>query len=234
MRTTLRTALLSCAAICLTSTAYAADLVLVDPPMYSPTPAANWEGFYAGVQLGFASGFADHLANPPNNDLTLGGGLLGGKIGYNMYLADQFVGGIEADFSAANITGADTALPNDPTHTINWLGSVRGRLGYDAGQFMPYVTGGVAFAQATRTTELGAPNSATASHVGWTVGAGLEYMVAPNWAVKGEYMYYDFGTTRFTTPVALAPFGSFRTDDHTLKLGINYRFNFASPVVANY
>ena len=57
---------------------------------------------------------------------------------------------------------------------------------------------------------------------------------APNWAVKGEYMYYDFGTTRFTTPVALAPFGSFRTDDHTLKLGVNYRFNFASPVVARY
>jgi outer membrane immunogenic protein len=47
-------------------------------------------------------------------------------------------------------------------------------------------------------------------------------------------MYYDFGTTRFTTPIALAPFGSFRTDDHTLKLGVNYRFNFASPVVARY
>ena len=31
--------------------------------------------------------------------------------------------------------------------------------------------------------------------------------VAPNWSVKGEYMYYDFGSTRFVTPAALAPFG---------------------------
>ena len=69
---------------------------------------------------------------------------------------------------------------------------------------------------------------------GWTVGTGLEYMVAPNWSVKGEYMYYDFGSSRFVTPVALAPFGNFRNDDHTLKLGVNYRFNFASPVVARY
>jgi len=27
---------------------------------------------------------------------------------------------------------------------------------------------------------------------------------------------------------------NFTTEDHTLKLGVNYRFNFASPVVARY
>jgi outer membrane immunogenic protein len=69
---------------------------------------------------------------------------------------------------------------------------------------------------------------------GYTVGAGVEYMFVPNWSVKGEYMYYNFGSSRFVTPVALAPFGSFTTEDHTLKLGVNYRFNFASPVVARY
>ena len=36
------------------------------------------------------------------------------------------------------------------------------------------------------------------------------------------------------TPVALAPFGSFRNDEHTVKVGINYRFNFGGPVVAKY
>ena len=54
-------------------------------------------------------------------------------------------------------------------------------------------------------------------------------MFAPNWSAKGEYMYYDFGSTRFVTPVALAPFGNFHNDDHTLKLGVNYRFNFGEP-----
>lgn len=192
MKTTFKTALLSCAALCLTGTSYAADLILVDPPMYSPTPAANWEGFYAGVQLGFASGFADHLG-APNYDLDLSGGLLGGKIGYNMYLADQFVGGIEADFNAANITGTDPLHFGPPTHTINWLGSVRGRLGYDAGQFMPYVTGGIAFASATRTTEFDAPNSATATHLGYTVGAGLEFSATDTLSLDIQARYYSLG-----------------------------------------
>ena len=62
---------------------------------------------------------------------------------------------------------------------------------------------------------------------GYTVGAGVEYMFAPNWSAKAEYMYYDFGSTRFVTPVVLAPFGTFNNDEHTLKLGVNYRFNFA-------
>ena len=58
---------------------------------------------------------------------------------------------------------------------------------------------------------------------GWTVGAGLEYMFAPNWSAKAEYQYYDFGRATFVTPAVLAPFGSFRNDEHTVKVGINYR-----------
>lgn len=193
MRNIAKTALLSCAAIFLAGSSYAADLILVDPPMTQPTSVYNWEGFYAGVQLGFASGFADHLANPPNNDLTLSGGLLGAKAGYNMYLADQVVAGIAADFNAANIAGADTALPGDPTHTINWLGTFTGRVGYDAGQFLPYVSGGIAFAQATRTTQVGAPNSATATHLGWTVGAGLEFSATETLSIDLQARYYSLG-----------------------------------------
>jgi outer membrane immunogenic protein len=47
-------------------------------------------------------------------------------------------------------------------------------------------------------------------------------------------MNYDFGSTRFVTPGVLAPFGSWRNDEHTLKAGINYRFNLGGPVVARY
>ena len=118
------------------------------------------------------------------------------------------------------------------------LGSITARIGYTWGPGLVYVKGGYAYSDnAERVTLGGVPTAflLNGNHSnGWTVGTGLEYMVAPNWSVKGEYMYYDFGSTRFVAPVALAPFGSFRTDDHTLKLGVNYRFNFASPVVARY
>ncbi|UFS78620.1 outer membrane beta-barrel protein [Tardiphaga sp. 37S4] len=31
---------------------------------------------------------------------------------------------------------------------------------------------------------------------GWTVGAGVEYMFAPNWSLKGEYICADYGSER--------------------------------------
>jgi outer membrane immunogenic protein len=30
------------------------------------------------------------------------------------------------------------------------------------------------------------------------------------------------------------PFGAFRVDEHTVKAGLNYRFNWGGPVVARY
>ena len=51
-------------------------------------------------------------------------------------------------------------------------------------------------------------------------------MFAPSWSAKVEYQYYDFGSSRFIAPAALVPFGSFRNDEHTLKAGLNYRFNW--------
>ena len=69
---------------------------------------------------------------------------------------------------------------------------------------------------------------------GYTVGGGIEYMFAPNWSAKAEYQYYNFGDSRFVAPAALVPFGSFHNDDHTIKAGINYRFNLGGPAVARY
>ncbi len=94
------------------------------------------------------------------------------------------------------------------------------------------------YAWADNRISLTVPGVGSASqsqvHSGWTVGAGVEYMFAPNWSAKAEYQYYDFGDSRFLAPAALVPFGSFNNDIHTLKLGVNYRFNFAAPVAARY
>jgi len=52
--------------------------------------------------------------------------------------------------------------------------------------------------------------------------------VRPSWSALAEYQYYNFGKSNFTTPAALVPFGSFTTDDHVLKAGVNYRFNWGA------
>ena len=52
---------------------------------------------------------------------------------------------------------------------------------------------------------------------------------------KLEYQYFNFGNSQFVAgPPALVGLGSFRSDEHTFKAGLNYRFNLGGPVVARY
>ena len=69
---------------------------------------------------------------------------------------------------------------------------------------------------------------------GYTVGAGLEYMFSPNWSAKAEYQYYNFGNTTITAGPPDVVGTRFRDDEHTVKVGLNYRFGWGGPVVSKY
>jgi outer membrane immunogenic protein len=148
--------------------------------------------------------------------------------------------GIEGQYSWLGSNNNGAVFPGGFLYTNDQraLGSVTGRVGYTWGPALLYVKGGYAYSDNSETLALaGVPAAFTLdrSHRdGYTVGAGLEYMFAQNWSAKVEYQYYNFGSSRFVTPVALVPFGSFRNDDHTVKAGLNYRFNWGGPVVAKY
>src|SRR5438876_19109 len=66
------------------------------------------------------------------------------------------------------------------------------------------------------------------------VQGGFEYMFAPNWSAKAEYQYYNFGNTTFTTGPADIAGRSFRNDEHTAKVGVNYRFGWGGPAASRY
>ncbi len=68
---------------------------------------------------------------------------------------------------------------------------------------------------------------------GYTVGGGFEYMFAPAWSAKVEYQYYNFDTTHVSTNAGLGAL-SYKDDLHTVKVGVNYHFNWGGPVVAKY
>src|SRR5690606_3654240 len=79
------------------------------------------------------------------------------------------------------------------THTIDWQGSLRGIVGFDGGAFLPYLTGGLAFANATRHSPLFGGEDADATHIGWTVGAGVKFAVTDNMNIDLLYRYSDYG-----------------------------------------
>jgi len=76
----------------------------------------------------------------------------------------------------------------------------------------------------------------SATPTGWTIGAGMEFGLTPNWSAKAEYLYYDLGDTlyTFTASTITNTVKIHETGNHE-RIGVNYRFSgLFAPVVANY
>jgi outer membrane immunogenic protein len=234
--------LLACVAVAALcgAPAFAADMPVKAPDVAAAQPM-SWTGCYVGGNIG---------AGRDHNDLTFsddgdpagkptGTGLLGGgQIGCD-YQAGLWVMGVQGMFDWGNIKKSvsdPSGGPSVTTHTVlKSFDTATARLGYALGQSLIYVDGGVAWVREGRFFVFPpALPELTTGRSGWTVGAGLEYMVAPNWSWKVEYAHADFGTTR-NLAVLAGPLNAKQTVD-TVLFGINYRFGAwgKTPVVAKY
>jgi outer membrane immunogenic protein len=195
---------------------------------YMPS-LTDWSGFYAGGHGGYTWLETDGFAATPfcpicpataSDTATSSGGLFGGQIGYNMPLADLIVG-VEADASGLLVNSTDLALKDTFTVDYDWLATVRGRAGITHDRALFYLTGGLAL------TEQDSNIFGSAVLPGLVVGGGVEYMVAPGWSLKAEYLYIDFlardGTYLTGGPPA-ATSTSLQPDAHILRGGINIHF----------
>ena len=223
-----RQALSLAALLLLTVTASAADLGwnAGTNPVYSPTPVSGWSGFYAGVSGGYGWGTltrepAGGGAETTNNS---SGWDLGGQAGYNMDMGG-FVIGAEADLQWSSI-GYNEDIPGIGSFKagVDFFGTIRGRAGMSFGSVMPYVTGG--FAAGRGTASLTDPGnvvtSQTATHMGWTVGGGLEAKATDNITFKAEYLYVDLGTQTYNG----LPVGDLDVTQRfsVIRAGVNYKF----------
>jgi outer membrane immunogenic protein len=207
------------------------------PPAPPSVPAIiyNWTGFYIGGHIG--GDFAGNNGLSGNGSRFLGGV----QGGFDYQFAPNWVTGIEAEYSWMTRNNNGVTFPGGVvvTDRDNQLGSVTGRIGYTWGPGLLYAKGGYAFRDGNNVAVSvgGLPTAfvATGNHRdGWTVGAGLEYLFAPNWSAKAEYQYYNFGNTTFTTGPAAIVGQRFRDDDHTVKVGVNYRFGWGGPAGLKY
>ena len=209
--------------IALTGAAAAADLSRPPPYYKAPpvfAPAYNWTGFYIGVNGGGGWG---RSAWDSTGSFDVSGGLVGGTVGYN-YQVGQAVLGLEGDIDWSGVKGTTNNACAPGCQTENsWLSTVRGRLGYAADRFMPYITGGAAFGNIKASEPGFAGNSTT--NTGWTLGGGLEFAIAGNWTAKAEYLYVDLGN--FNCGVACGPGSTVNNvsfHSNIMRGGINYRF----------
>ncbi len=186
------------------------------------TPSFANPNFLAGSQAvaGALAGIGTYSFGNNNNN---GGFIGGGQIGYNWQFG-TWVAGLETDIQwldhhdNADSQTVTVNLVGFPEHytavqsaerQVDWLGTFRGRIGFLATPaFLAYVTGGLAYGGVKSSASVSAQESLgpatyppvfggidlSDTRVGWTVGGGVEWMFAPQWSLKGEYLYYDLGS----------------------------------------
>lgn len=206
-----------CIALCALSidAGFAADAPPTPPTMsinaIRPVPVFDWSGAYIGAHMGYGGGrshavFADPtLAIPSHAYGTATGGV---HAGYNYVFPSGLMLGVEADITFANYLNSN-ALVSSPAagnagivEQIDYVGSVRARLGYAGPAWMIYATGGFAW-QGTRFMSAfpdGLESKSIQVRTGWAAGAGFEYAVAPLWTARLEYLYSDFGSAGTMLP----------------------------------
>jgi hemoglobin/transferrin/lactoferrin receptor protein len=215
---------------------------------------ANWSGFYAGAHAAYnfakfrgqmTASDGSTAGNPgresPGLDVkALSFGL---HAGYNYQFSNRMIVGIEADIAKSEISGSQVTYATEGSSgpfgdnlnrlrqyeavqrsRIEWLSTVRGRLGYGiSDRLMVYATGGVAFMRQSedRTQYVGAKSypglfspvnttvaafteNASITRTGFAIGGGAEFALSDAWSLKGEYLLARFDDAEISFPNARA------------------------------
>lgn len=241
------------AALLCSVAAQAADLPSRSaPPVFAASPIINiddWSGVYVGSTYGY--GFntfrnSQALSRSSNANGQTGGALVGYNFQYG-HIVYGAEGSIDLNVIRKINPGNAGLVPaeNDSLYDIRF----RGILGYEFGNFMPFVAGGAVLNEGYQygTSNVGAfgsvpvPNYFGRTHqtVGYTVGAGLEYKLfpqtlfpgLPSWIagpliLRAEYLYqslpsqtYAYGGQTYRT----------KSDGSFIRGAIIYRFGDYAP-----
>jgi outer membrane immunogenic protein len=194
---------------------------------------------------------------PSSVPLSSKGGFGGLQTGYNWQLSPMWLVGVETDIQLAHIEGTTEVTPipfaaagllpftTQVTTESDWFGTLRARLGWLATQtLLIYGTGGLAYGEtSTRfsTTNVTALctggitctlGSSSSNRAGWAAGGGLEWMFAPHWTLRAEFLHVDLGSQSVTaapfTPTGAATISSFTTSstfhENIVRAAVNFGF----------
>ena len=248
-----RHAVVALAAFALSQSAYGADLPF--KALGAPAPY-DWTGYYTGAHLDYqagqsrwsegqfgALGAAGVFDVGKGYDFSSGTGsyAIGFQGRYDYMAASHHVFGVEGDIWFPNtVSGSQTfttvaAGSGTYSETVQFSGTLRGRLGYGVRNWLFYLTGGFAwtFDQFARTQISGAPagSNGTAAtgesqslipRYGGVVGAGANFVLSDKWSARVEYLYMDYASRDVAFPVAAQHFDASLVL-HTIRLGLDYK-----------
>ena len=263
------------AGVAFAGSAFAADLPrrAAPPPVFTPVPVFTWTGAYFGINAGYAFDASSNNTNSFGVPAPYGNGTTaffsqrnqegftgGGQIGYNFQFTpgSGIVVGVEADAqyldfgrsrNNAFLVGplAPGYYVTDPRglSSLDFFGTVRGRIGYAFDRVLFYGTGGFAYGSGSADRSFGGFAGNDSFRTGYAVGGGIEYALptdsflnffrsnAVTLKVEGLYVNLDRNTRNQGAfvinaannfPVVYNNIG--RRDDEfaVIRAGLNYKF----------
>jgi outer membrane immunogenic protein len=255
------------------------------PPVFTPIPVFTWTGFYAGLHSAYTFTDRQRVTTIGNTAVTAGNvaagrrvpavltttdGIanIGGGFGYNYQFTpgSGFVIGFAADWTWTDLTknrfvlGAPfpgTVAPNPASYrqSLDWLGTLNGKVGYAFDRFMVYGLGGFAYGNVFYDVNFYTPGNALQFagryddlETGFSYGGGVEWAIPTDSflnrfaigsllgikseavTLKAEYLHYDLGS-RNVLVAAIPNVGTgsytarFRTEGSIVRAGLNYKFS---------
>jgi outer membrane immunogenic protein len=180
--------------------AIAADFPVKARPVAAIAPP-SWSGFYFGGQAGYAwaaadythtstSGFVEAFSFHPESTIAGTHAGVQGQWG-------SWVLGVEGAFNWTHFFETRISAlrpPSFKTFELNDIGTVVGKAGYAVNNWLVYLKGGWADGN-IRTEGTNPLTGSTAAprqrENGWTVGSGVDYLVAANWVLGADFNYYN-------------------------------------------
>jgi outer membrane immunogenic protein len=203
-----------------------APAIAADAEAPPPEPLVyDWSGFYLGAHVGYGEAQVDGLDHDLNPN-----GIIGGAHGGLNFQLGSFVLGAEGDFSWGN--WEDSAGPNNQGESVSvdldWLATLRARLGLAIDNFLIYGTVGAAWtdAEASISDNVGPVTSGSVDFddVGLVAGGGVEWGMNERLSLRLEGLWFNFDDT-IGTDIVTDPGDSVTLDDAwVVRTGISFNF----------
>lgn len=219
------------------------------PPVFTPVPVFTWTGFYAGLESAYTFTDREGITTTGISPVNVGNvaalrrpplvttetdaiAKIGGTAGYNYQFTpgSGVVVGIANSIDWTDITknsfvigapnaGGVVGNPNAFRQSLDWLGTLTGRIGYGFNTVLVYGLGGLAYGNVFYDARFFSPANALAFagryddfEVGYAYGGGIEFAIPADsflntfalgkylglkydaLTVKAEYVHYDLGS----------------------------------------
>ena len=172
--------------------------------------ATAFAGHYIGVDVGYGFGEANSErwgATPAYGltqlDADLNGVSFGAHAGHNMLLGTMWIIGVEAGVNYSGLEGDDNGSGGDNNEfTADWEASLQAHVGFSINNHtMLYATGGYSWLGGDSNVTNAPIESVSETFSGWTVGGGVEVMLAPNLSGRLQYRHTNYDAENLFFPL---------------------------------